>query len=235
MSGTALKNSDPFNLTELETRLAFENEDLVKRAIELKAMAEKWEKAPPIASEGEAEDLAAFMKQCAQLVGDNGSGNVRRTALKKPYDDCAGTVQTFFKTKILDLLAPHQKAILAKANAWLDKKRADAAAAAKILADEARKKMEEARSAADVVTAGKMLKEAEAAAKPAAVRSDFGAKIHQTSRWDFDVIDASLIPRRYLVLDRTAVMAFIKTGTEKDPVTIAGITVKRVRNAVGGG
>ena len=235
----ALRNFDPLDSVALAESLVLENQDLIDRAAELKKVAEEWIAAGAIQDETEAEDLAAFLKQINNLVGDKGTANVRRTTMKTPYDTCAGVVQRFFIDQVKNVLDTTgdkkslRNQLLGLANGWLTKKRLDDEKKKAEEAAAARAALESAKTAEEVKAASKQLQEAVAPPKAGKVKSDFGAGIHQTSRWDFDVIDITKVPQKFLVVDRTAVMAYIKTGTEKDPVKIEGITVKRVTGAVG--
>jgi len=228
----ALPNFDPLDPVQLAEALAEENKDLIERAAALLEKAKEWEAAPAIADAEEAQDLADFMRQVANLVGDKGSANVRRVARKGPFDVLANTVQTFFKDKLLDPFAPFRPKLVAKANAWLALENARLEKERLRLAAEAAAKLAAATTADQVKTAAKEIKAAAAPVK-AGVKSDFGSSLHQTSRWDFEIVDIAKVPAKFLTVDRVAVMAFIKTGTPKEPVKIEGITVKRVTTAVG--
>lgn len=225
-------NFDPLNETILREVLTQENQDILDRAKELLPLAEQWEKAPALASDEEAQDLADFMKQVALLAGDKGSANTRREARKKPYDAAAAVVQRFFMDGVIKPFLPQMTALKAKANAWLDHKR-------KLAEAEQRRKAEEAKKAMEAATTAEQVKQAATLAKAAAapvkgtVKSDFGSGMHQTSRWDFEVEDIAKVPHKFLVVDRSAVMAYIRTGSPEKPVTIEGIKVLRVTSAVG--
>ncbi len=230
----AARNYDPLNETVLADDLANENADIVARAKGLTAKAEEWEAFGPITNDEDAADLADFLRQVQELSGDKGTANVRREKRKGPYTVCAQVVQDFFKKGIIDGLEAKRKTLLAKGNAWIEKKRKAAEAESQRLAAEARKKMEEAKTAEQVKAAAATMKAAEAAAKPTGVKSDFGSKIHQTSRWAYEVLDITKVPTKFLAVDSTAIMAFVKTGSPENPVTIPGVRVYRATSAVGG-
>lgn len=227
------RNFDPMSTEMLSSALEDENKDLVDRAKELLKTAEEWQLAPDIDNDEDAADLADFLKQVNNISGEKGQANIRREARKGPYDACSKIVQTFFKTKIIDDLETKRKALAAKANKYLADKRAKAEAEAKRLKDEAEKKAREAQTPEQIKEASAMLKTADKVAKSGGVKSDFGAGLHSTSRWDFDVIDISKVPTKFLVVDRTAVMAYIRTGTVENPVKIEGIRIFRATTAVG--
>lgn len=233
-TGPQLRNSDPLNADQLLEELQLQNEDLLKRAAELLKTAAEWQSAPPISSEQEAEDLAAFMKQVSALAGEKGTANSRREIQKKPYTTCADVVQRYYMDKLIKPFMTPMIDLKAKANSWLEKKRLAAEEKRKQEEAAARAKLEQARTAEEVKAAAKDLKQATAPAKAGAVKSDFGASLHQTSRWDFDVVDITKVPAKFLIVDRAAVMAYIRTGKPENPVTIPGINVKRVTQAVGG-
>ena len=227
----ALPNFDPMNEEVLGAALADENQDLIKRAADLLKTGADWLEQPDIDNDDDAQDLAEYIKQLSMLSGEKGVANVRRETRKKPYDACAKIVQTFFKTKLIDDCEDMRKKMLAKALVYVAKKKAEAEA--KRLKAEAEAKAAAAQTPQQIKEASAMMKQADKIAGAGNVKSDFGAGLHSSSRWDFDVIDISKVPTKFIVVDRSAVMAFIRTGTVENPVKIEGILVKRVTGAVG--
>lgn len=227
------RNFDPLNEEVLAAALEEENADLLKRAAELLKTGADWDKVETIDNDEDAQDLAEFIKQVNMLSGDKGTANVRRETRKKPYDACGKVVQTFFKTKLIDDCEALRKRLLAKATAYVAAKRAAAEAEARRLKAEAEAKAAAAQTPAEIKAASAMMKEADKVAGSGKVKSDFGAGLHSTSRWDFEVTDITKVPAKFLTVDSTAVMAFIRTGTVEKPVSIEGILVKRVTSAVG--
>lgn len=224
MDGDALKNFDPLNDTALQDALKFENDDLVQRGKELAAAAEEWGKVKEISTPETAEAMTDFLSQVAQFIKD---ADARRDKKKRIYDTCAKTVQTFFKGSILDVVSPSMPALKMLLNRYLERERQRKAAEAEKARQDALAKAQAATTPDEVKAAAKDLKIADRVGK-AAIKSDFGSSAHQSSRWDFEIEDITKVPLKFMAIDRAAVMAYIKTGTEKEPVKIDGIKIKRV-------
>lgn len=228
-NGAARPNFDPLNEKDLAEALKVENEDLEQRVKELLATADEWDAIAVIDNQEDAEGLTDFLTQMKNAWN---TGDTRRDTRKRVYTGPADVVQKFFKKIVLDVLEPRGTALKKKLGAYIAKVNAEKAAAAKALADEARRKMEAATTAEETRAAAKDLKAAVVAGKATGLKTDFGSKVHSSTRWDFDVLDITKVPQRFLVVDRVAVMAYIGTGSVDKPVTIEGINVKRVSSTV---
>lgn len=219
------RNFDPLNETQLAEALAFENEDVIARAAEILKTADEWDSVPTIDSKEDAEDLTDFLTQMGSCFD---TADDRRDKRKRVYDGPAKIVQKFFKDRVLDILEPRRKALKAKLNVYLDKIKAENQARALVALQEANRLMEEAKTAEQVTEAAKLVKKSQTLAKSAGIKTDFGSKAHQTSRWDFEVRDIAQVPSKFLKIDEVAIRAYMSTGTEASPVAIPGILVKRV-------
>lgn len=217
-------NFDPLSEEQLLATLTDENSDVVKRAKALTDTCDAWDKVAVIETAKTAEALTEFLSQIGTCTE---TAETRRKAKKGVYDVCAKVVQKFFKADLMDGLETRATPLRKKLNTYLDGVRKAKEAEAKRLEDEARAKLAAAATSAEVKAATSDLKGAQKFAKSAGIKTDFGASAHQTMRWGFDIEDITKVPTKFMVIDVTAVMAFIRTGTPENPVTIPGLKVKR--------
>lgn len=223
-----LPNFDPLNETVMTDILNQEAEDVVARLKELDPKFDEWMKIGDITTRQDAEDLTDFLEQVSKL---NKTADDRREKRKIPYDAISKVIQKVYKHAVMDVLATKAAPLKQRLNVWLDKQKEIAKAAAQVEIEAAQRAVAAATTPAEIKAASHMLKEAQKKGKSAGIKTDFGSTAHQTSRWDFDVTDITKVPAKFLTVDRTAVMAFIGTGTVENPVTIEGILVKRSTSA----
>jgi hypothetical protein len=161
----------------------------------------------------------------------------QRTALKKPINQAAATVQALFKPALTFL--EEAKAIIKKEmGAYYER-------------EEAKRLATEQKAEDDAAAERQRLLEAAAKSRNKSVRTDLEAAaqnvtcfevhipppvasgISMRENWEWEVEDESLIPREYLVVDEVAINALVRA--KKDKTRIPGIKVKSSKKpAVGG-
>lgn len=229
-------NFDPLNERDVLSALELENEDILQRTKELTPKLDEWAAAlAKVEGKNLGDDNAADLTDFLNQVGSTWTlADNRRDKKKRTYDVVAKVVQTFYKGKILDFLDGKRAPLKAKLSAWIESEKARKAAIARAALEEARKKLEAAKTAEEVKAVVAEVKTIEKTAKAGGIRTDFGSTAHGTSRWDFDVVDISKVPMKFLVIDRPTLMAYIGTGKPDSPVVVPGILVKRVSGVATG-
>jgi hypothetical protein len=223
---------DPEGINAL---LGIEHERLVQKRDNLLAKYEKWkdDTADGLASTEQVSattDFGGQIKQVAKLAEDT------RVIVKAPFFQADKAVQNFF----MNIINPLTDAVKTMEGRIGDYNRAEAKRLKAIADEEARIARENAeRIAAAAVTTGnndlieqaqvedEVARKAESvAAKPIAAFSQTRGNFAQSSgsiRYKFEVADAALIPREYLMIDESKVNRAING---KDRVTsIPGLTI----------
>lgn len=242
---TALRNSTPMSDAEaLQSRLAEDNQALIKRQVDLIGAEER---LPEIANDDSAGKVSDYIKQvtsCAKAL------DTARVGAKEPFLEGGRTVDGFFKG-YADPLAALKKRVEGKLGTYLREKEA---AERRRREEEARKAAEEAKAReaetmalaeveglapavadkaldqtiAAQTTAAEAQKAAEAKpAELARTRGDFGSLATLSRQWTFKDLDREAIDlealRPHIPLDgiEKAVRAAIKAGARE----IKGVTI----------
>lgn len=206
-----LPNFDPFNKVDVLEALKEENADILRRKTALEKGADVWDKFPEIKNEAQAEQLTTFLQQIANITGEKGTANVRRTARKGAYDAVAKEVQRYFIDTFIEPLEKRRTTIRERLlKPYLEKKKKAAADEAARLKAEAEKLAATATTEAQVKEAIALNKQAAAAAKAGGVKTDFGQTAHIASTWKFRVKDLNMVPIGYLQINTELVNQTIR-------------------------
>lgn len=236
MSAVALQghNNPPSPIEMLQQQLAEAETPLIARKHQLLDSAAR---APEIITDDEtAGKVGDLIKLITAAIK---AAETARTSAKEPHLEAGRAVDGFYKTMLLDPLDRAKRTVQGRLSIFLEQKAIAARRAAEEeaarqreeaerLAAEAEAKADDAKLDEAVVAEAKAIEAAELAeAKPAALsqtRGDYGSVSGLRTTWEFDVADFALIPRRFLILNETAVKAHIKTRfRDQPPAPVAGL------------
>jgi hypothetical protein len=229
----------PLTAAEINSHLDYAMEQLRARRDVLIAALLKSYKAFPVINDDDALGEVAENVRMGNTL--NGTGETRRVEQKKPFLDGGRTIDAWFRAWAVPLdkaLDPVQAAMDDYAARKLAKEEADAAAAQK-LADEqaeaaqlaASEALRKAKPAAVVEAALDRVAEtaavseaadARASARPADLTRStgiYGAVSSARRTWSWEVSDATLVPRQYLMVNPEAIKVAAKSRDAKGKPT----------------
>lgn len=227
-------NNGPTDLDILRDQLDIDYAADKARRDELIAAFDRFKEAHPEIGDDDVNGRAADF--VAQLSRFSKETDAKRVAAKRPHDDAAGAVHSFFKKDIIDPIDAAATEVrkrmtafqVAKAEEARRKAREEAEAKrleAERLAAEARKP--EAFDKAEAALNTAQAAERRAAAPTAALgrtRGDLGSVSSLRSVWRYRVTDLALVPAHLLQVNDAMVKAAMKTkGDDGKPVPVPGI------------
>jgi hypothetical protein len=226
-------NNPPSDVEILRERLAASEAANVARAA---ALVDACARVPdPIPDEITAARAASMIAK--QVRPHMALIEERRKAEKRPFDDLAAAVQTFFALPAARLHAGKDR-VDGLILAFQKKREAAAAEARRKAEEEARRQREEAERLAAAATteadidkaiaaeaqADAAQQQAAAVTAPGAIRSDYGAVASVRRTVAFEVVDVEALPAAYLMANEAAIKAYAKTAAKGQlPRPIPGV------------
>ncbi len=164
-----------------------------------------WLSRTALADDDQLETATNFIAKAKALAG---RFEAMRVTAKKPHDDAAKTVQTFFRAAVqpLEQAEAHVRGLM---GGYQAKKLADARAAQTRASEEARKAAAAAQTAEDVQRAGELAAQATLPVEPIRTQTSGGAMSSMTTFWWSEVVDIDQVPREFLSYDERKVKAYL--------------------------
>ena len=219
---------------QISENLREKHPDVVKRSGDLAGMIDRAPTA--VDNEDDANKVSEAVRQCSAFLKMAGE---LRVSEKEPYLEGGRAVDGFFRN-LTDTVEKTKNALL---RVRTDYDVAVERAARQRREEEARKAREEAeRIAAEaktradlerVAVAESRAEEAHQATKVTAAeltrtRTDTGVTTSLRSEWDFEILEARKVPRKFCVPDPKLIKAAVKSAVTADndcPLEVAGVRI----------
>jgi hypothetical protein len=172
-------------------------------------LAEQAERA--VIDSDEANEKAASL--LSMIKGAFNKAEEERRALTDPLNAVIKNLNKRYKDTLTGPLATAEAVIKSKITEYLQRKRAEAEAAAAALREKAERARSEGRKEA-------LINQAEAAlvaGSERTVRGIYGGTASLRKRWVFDVAELDVVPREFLMVDGDKVRDAIKNGVRDIP------------------